>query len=443
MTQRRTPLPMALVVVLLLPLLVAGVGLWGLKDRAEALDRVPAAVVNLDKGAEITVDGKKQKVPFGRLLSGALTHPETMKESSTDTAGFDWQLTTREDAMSGLKNGTYSAVVVIPKDFSSHLATMGTKKASRAKVEVTTNDASGLLDSAIGNAIAQAVTQKFNSSMTEQYLDGIYVGFNDLHKGYQDAADGASSLAEGAGDLDTGATDLAEGTDQLSGGATELAGGTHELARGTGDLSDGAADLADGTTGLASGTRELSGGANQLAGGADDLAAGTGELADGARQLSSGTNALADGLYALDSGMPQLTGGATRLSSGAYTLAGGTRSLSDGAAELSGGLGDLAVGADRVATGIERVDVGLNGSGKTPACDTESANLPTALEETALQKTRDSKRELNNSPTASPTRPRGSTSSRRGSAKNSSIKSAPEPPSFMMASQNSATAPTP
>lgn len=51
--------PKALIVVVLLPLLIAGVGMWALKDRVDRLDDVPAAVVNLDEGATMTVDGKE------------------------------------------------------------------------------------------------------------------------------------------------------------------------------------------------------------------------------------------------------------------------------------------------------------------------------------------------------------------------------------------------
>ena len=45
--------PRTLIVVLVLPLLVVGLGMWALSGRVDRLDAVPAAVVNLDEGAEV------------------------------------------------------------------------------------------------------------------------------------------------------------------------------------------------------------------------------------------------------------------------------------------------------------------------------------------------------------------------------------------------------
>src|SRR5699024_2213344 len=150
--------PRTLIAVLVLPLLVVGLGMWALSGRVDRLDTVPAAVVNLDEGAEIeNADGETQTVPFGRLLAGALTQPGTVEgEQTPSTTGFDWQLTSEDDAEQGLADGTYSAVVVIPEDFSEHLATIGTPEASQAILEVTTNDASGQINALVGTAVAEA-----------------------------------------------------------------------------------------------------------------------------------------------------------------------------------------------------------------------------------------------------------------------------------------------
>lgn len=111
---KRLAHPRTLIVVLVLPLLVAALGMWALSGRVDRLDAVPAAVVNLDEGAEVTdADGETQTVPFGRLLAGSLTQPGTVEgQDAPETTGFDWQLTSQEDAEEGLKDGSYSAVVV-------------------------------------------------------------------------------------------------------------------------------------------------------------------------------------------------------------------------------------------------------------------------------------------------------------------------------------------
>src|SRR5699024_7489126 len=224
--------PRTLLVVLILPLLVVGLGMWALSGRVDRLDAVPAAVVNLDEGAEMEdADGEVQQVPLGRMLAaawearqaplvrmraGALTQPGTVEEvDAPETTGFDWQLTEQSDARDGLADGTYAAVVVIPEDFSADLATIGSPEAAPAILEVTTNDAGGQINALVASAVAEASASTMGGQMAQQYLDGLYLGFNDLKSGFSDAADGAEELAGGTEDLD-------EGVQELDGGAQQL-----------------------------------------------------------------------------------------------------------------------------------------------------------------------------------------------------------------------------
>ncbi|ATG54867.1 YhgE/Pip [Brachybacterium ginsengisoli] len=340
--------PRTLIVVLVLPLLVVGLGMWALSGRVDRLDTVPAAVVNLDQGAEITdADGEVQQVPFGRMLAGALTQPGTVEgQDAPSTTGFDWNLTTLEDAEQGLQDGSYSAIVVIPKDFSDHLASIGTPEASQAVLEVTTNDASGQINALVGTAVADASAATTGGQMAEQYLDGIYLGFNDLHDGFSDAADGADELAEGTSDLDDGAQELADGTDTL--------------AEGTGQAAEGARQFSGGVWTFADGTWQLADGSRTLADGLDDLATGTQDLADGATGLQQGMNGT--------SAEPGLVDGAQQLAAGVE---------GDGTAANPG----LAAGADQLATGLEQFSGGVSQTGTAISGDGTADNpglVPTA-----------------------------------------------------------------
>lgn len=358
--------PKPLLIVVLLPLLVAGVGIWALKDRAEGFDNVPAAVVNLDEGTEMEVDGKTQTVPFGRLLAGALTQPGTMESEDSDgssvnldSTGFDWQLTTQKDAEAGLEDGTYSAVVVIPKDFSNNLGTMGRTDARQATVIVNTNDSSGMLDSMVGQAITQVVASEFNGTMAKQYLEGMYVGFNSLKDGFTKSADGAGELSDGA-------HELADGAKGLDDGAGKLATGIDELNGGVVSLDDGAGKLADGVRGLDQGTKKLSDGAHKLADGTGALASGTDGLAGGAHDLSTGLGALSDGAHKVSGGVAELSEGINGtdtkpgLRQGSEKLASAVNG--DGSAEnpgLAGGAQQLAGGLEQYASGLPRAQAGL------------------------------------------------------------------------------------
>lgn len=361
--------PRTLLVVLLLPLLVVGLGMWALSGRVDRLDAVPAAVVNLDEGAEIEdADGEAQEVPFGRLLAGALTQPGTVEEmDAPETTGFDWQLTEQSDAEQGLADGSYAAVVVIPEDFSADLATIGTPEADEAILEVTTNDASGQINALVGTAVAEASASTTGGQMAQQYLDGLYLGFNDMKSAFGESADGAQELAEGAEELDDGVQELDGGIQELDEGAQQAADGTREFSGGVWGLADGVGQTADGT-------RELAGGLDELADGTEGAASGTDDLATGLDELASGTEEVADGAVALQTGMngtetePGLLDGANQLAEGVE---------GDGTTENPG----LESGADELATGLEQFADGVSEAGTVVSGDGTEQNpglVPTA-----------------------------------------------------------------
>lgn len=352
--------PRTLLVVLLLPLLVTGIGMWALTGRVDRISEVPAAVVNLDEGAKMTVDGKEQFVPFGRMLAGALTQPGTVTEpGAPKETGFDWRLTDAADAKAGLRDGSYSAIVTIPENFSGDLATLGQRNARQARIEVTTNDATGQLDALVGAAVAEVSANAMGQKLTDQYLDGIYLGFNDMKESFGKAADGADDLADGAHGLDDGITRTDGGAHDLADGARRSAQGSHDLADGAGQLASGAGAAADGQHQLARGLSDLSTGADDLAGGTRELANGSGKLADGAETSAAGSRTLADGL-----------GG---LRTGAGDLATGSRTLADG-------LGDLATGASGLSDGADKLAAGMHGTKQQPGLLDGSAALRQGVE---------------------------------------------------------------
>ncbi|GAB2543707.1 YhgE/Pip family protein [Brachybacterium huguangmaarense] len=370
--------PRSLLVVLLLPLLVAGVGMWALKDRVDRLADVPAAVVNLDEGTTMTIDGEEQFVPFGRQLAGALTQPgTTTQEGAPATTGFDWRLTDEQDAREGLRDGTYSAVIVIPADFSERMGTLGTPDARQAEIQVTTNDASGALDSAIGVAVSQAAASSTGTEMTRQYLAQLYIGFNSFHDSLSQAADGAEGIDDGVTGLSDGLGQTSDGARQLADGSRGLAGGTRQLADGVRGLDGGIRQTSDGARGLADGIGQLSTGSDGLADGARQLADGLGQLADGADGLADGAAQLSDGINGTDAqpglvqgvqllnagvqgdGTPQnpgLVAGSEQLAQGAQRTADGVKVAFDKGA---GGRPGLVDGADQLATGDQELFAGM------------------------------------------------------------------------------------
>lgn len=309
--------------LVLVPVTIAGVFLWGLWNPEDRLDTMTAAVVNLDKSVE--VDG--QIVPLGRVLAGELIGGDDDPDES-----FDWILTDEADAVNGLDDGRYTTVVTIPENFSAAATSLskGPVEAEQANIDIATTDQGRLLDAALSGIVTQTAIGVLNEQLGSQFVGNVFVGFNELHTGIGDAADGAEQLADGGSQLADGADDLAEGTDGL-------VDGTAQLADGSGALASGAGDLALGAGALASGASEAATGAGSLAQGANDLAAGAATFAEGA-------NTAVDGVNGFTSGVTQYTNGVGALAVGARQSATGSRQASDGVTEYVGTINE-ALGA--------------------------------------------------------------------------------------------------
>lgn len=395
-----------LIGVLLVPVILGGLIVWSLGDRAEQVQQVPAAVVNLDKPVH---QKGKQPIYAGRLLAAALTSPAEERDAS-----LGWELTDAQDAKQGLENGDYYAVLTVPEDFSKTLSRSLTgDHPKQASITVTSLDAGSTLVTQISEQVARVSAERLGQRVTTNYLDTMYGQTDALAGKLGKAADGASQLASGTSQLGEGTTDLASGLGRLSDGASRLASGGQRLA-------DGASRLASGTTRLADGTSRLAGGLQTLGRRTDPLPSQTDRLADGAAQVARGVDGyskllegwkqacqdplvaaragrlcvattkavgvdgsraekfrrgahqLAEGARQLADAMPELTGaidkaagGAARLATGAHKLADGTQRLTTGTTTLADGAGQLASGASRAADGASRLADGTDqlGSG--------------------------------------------------------------------------------
>lgn len=397
--------------LLLVPLVAAGVLLWGLWNPSDRLDTVTAAVVNLDEPVE--VDG--QLAPLGRMLAGELVGEAG---DSGGDAGFTWVLTDAEDAAAGLDDGRYAASVTIPENFSEAATSFsramapagedasgsaaGSGEAERAVVDVATSERGRLLDSALSSIVVNAATQVLNEQLGASFVGGVFVGMSELGAGMGEAAEGAGELAAGVARLSGGADSLSSGTAQLSTGAQQLSSGASGLAGGTAELAAGARAAASGGAQLAQGAREYTDGVNSAISG---LQAGAGQaiaplqqlaaaiaadavpLPEGQSkeealaslqqliaglqaaavdgpdnqltQLKQAGTALADGVQASADGQAQLATGAEGLSAGAAQLAGGVSGLAGGVAELSTGASRLADGTREAAGGAAGLADGL------------------------------------------------------------------------------------
>ena len=412
--------PWSLVGLVLVPLVVAAGFLWATWDSTDRLDRVQAAVVNLDQPVEL--DG--QTVPLGRQLAGGLV---AGPDGDSAARNFDWVLTDAADAAAGLGSGRYAAVVTVPETFSARATSFSAAKPEvdalrPATLEVQTSQLSGISDPVVGQAITAAATEALNTSLTERYLQNIYVGFNDLGQQFRTVADASGKLADGSQQLSTGIERVSDGTAELADGLGQLDGGARQLATGASQLSTGSTQLADGLDQLSDGAAALPGSTRTLARGTAASADGAGQLADGADQLAGGIRALRSGTKAQPGGTRAFAAGAQQYASGVLTyretlrgladprrvsdaalvaqvpqlcpapatlaqcapvlqgfrggvgaalagvdgtkaqpgLLGGARQLAAGASGIDGGVGELATGAGGLADGAGKLSGGLD-----------------------------------------------------------------------------------
>lgn len=342
---RRKRSPLTLVGIVALPLALLALLLWGLWDPASRLETVRAAVVNNDE--PVTVDG--QLVPLGRQLAAELVGSDSERRLA-------WEVTDADGAEQGLRDGTYTAAVTIPAQFSAAATSFADVDGEARQATVTVASATGgrYVDELVAQAVAAEAADVLGSQLTQTYVDNVLLGFTTLSEqlggaadGSVQLADGVRELADGTGQLASGAGTFADGTSELADGAEQLAGGVGALAEGASELADGADGLADGTDELAGGLAELRSGARSLSGGAAKLSEGTGGLADGVATLSDGTRDLANGAG-------QLADGAGELADGAGELAGGITEATDGVGQLAEGAGELASG---LGEAVEQIPV--------------------------------------------------------------------------------------
>ncbi|OZB82589.1 MAG: hypothetical protein B7X32_13115 [Microbacterium sp. 13-71-7] len=399
---------LTLIGVLLLPAVLGGVLVAALQDPTQRLDTMTAAIVNDDE--PVTVNG--QLAPLGRQLSAGLVDGPGKGDEAKKDENLTWVISNEKDAAAGLKDGTYQAVVRIPKDFSAAAVSGGSavqdpaKSAEKATISVTTAPQARAADGLIANQIAATAASTMGSEISKSTLQNVLVGFGTLGDKIGEAADGADKLAAGAASAATGAAALPDGATKLADGAGQLADGASQLSNGLGTIANGitsaqtganqaGAQLAQGADALqAQGLvpAELFAGANGTKQATVGVSQGVGGLVDGLATLSSTCDAkaqpefcaklagtVADAQKKLVPDAAQAAGAASGTAAGlsqfntaaTSTIAGQFRAAADGVNQLSAGLGQLADGTSQSATGAGNLATGATGlqSGATQLAD--------------------------------------------------------------------------
>ncbi|MFB2555740.1 YhgE/Pip family protein [Herbiconiux liangxiaofengii] len=375
---------LALVALMLVPVLYAGLYLWANNDPYGNLKDVPVALVVEDTGA--TLDG--EEVDYGTQVRDQLLEDDSV----------GWIVTDADTAERGVRDGTFDFILRLGPDFSQALTSASGNEPQQAVVELTTNDTNSFLATTIAGQVAEKVRASITEQVGKEAALKLLDGFATVRSNLSTAVDGATTLADGTSTAASGAGDLASGAGTANVGAAQLADGLQQLQAGSADLPAQASTLNDGA-------QQLSSGLGQLQAGSADLPAQANALNDGAQKVAAGNAALSEkatGLAstvqdavnqaaaaraqaekditdsalltpeqkqalladiaqiatAVDDGNAQVQQANTdiaTLAAGSAELAAGTQKLADSAPTLSNGIASAASGAAQVAAGTQQL----------------------------------------------------------------------------------------
>ena len=337
--------------LLLIPVLIAAGLLAATWNSDTRLSKIQAAIVNLDKA--VTLNG--QTVPMGRQLSAQLI-------SAEEGQNFTWVLADASHASDGLKSGRYAAVVTIPENFSAAATSYaGTASAAQqATIDVATSPVAGIADTAVGQSVAQAAALAVNQTLTEGYLDQVYIGFNTTGQQFQTVADASKKLADGGKQLSDGLYQITSNGGLIKTGGSSLVSGISQYTSGASQSASGASQLASGLAQLSANSAQLRSGVTTLDAGIGTYRAGLVQYTDGATGILSGIPGQADLLTAIRQLTDQALAGQNMTAYGtsvnttvgtAIATTTAIQSTATGAAGLAGTLDSRAQTAITTATG--------------------------------------------------------------------------------------------
>ena len=296
-----------LIAILILPSLYAVLNIqacWNPYDNTKELD---FAIANIDQGA--TYNGENFNV--GNSLV------EDLKKNND----FNWQFVSESDLRKGVKNGTYYAGIVVPKNFSKSVVSITTDNPNSAKLEYVVNRKTNPMASRLSDSAAKEVYNKMNREIVEFINLAAYGKLGDLQ----------SSLASGANQMSSGANQLSSGASQVQSGAGQVQSGSAAVKSGAGQVQSGAGQVQSGAKELNNAAAASGQSSNPLVSGSVKLANSSSQLAGASGQVAKGSVSLADGSVKLANGASSVAGGASQLADGALSLAAGSELLANSA----------------------------------------------------------------------------------------------------------------
>ena len=341
--------------VIIIPLMYSFFYLSAFWDPYSRLDTLPVALVNNDTGA--TINSKDRNL--GKEMCDKLEEDGTLKFIMTDEA----------DAKKGTYGKKYYAMIVIPENFSSNVASASEPEKHTAVITFSPNEkknylAGQILSKAvlkIESSTRETVTKELVQTLADQ-INGVPSQMTELQDGLNTLSDGADKLATGSNDLKTGTSEFATKFDQYSQGVAGVQSGAKQVNDGANTLSAGSKQLNDGITSYTAGVDSLIGNVKSTSDFLSSYVKAHPEVmkdptfAAFLQKMSDPNNAKS--IAALQSAGTQLKAASSQISTGSANLATGSKTLSDGTATLNGATAQLDTAANKIATGAKTLSDG-------------------------------------------------------------------------------------
>ena len=181
----------ALVTIILLPLLYGAMYLWAFWNPFAAVDKVPVALVNTDRGTVV----QGQELRAGDQVTDALLK----------SGQLDLHVMSAESAAKAVADGTSYFSITLPEDFSEAIASAATPNPRQAELQFDFNDANNYLASVIGQNASREILNQVSARIGEQVVGKVLIGLTDAGDGIKKAANGADQLSAGLTSADDGA----------------------------------------------------------------------------------------------------------------------------------------------------------------------------------------------------------------------------------------------
>lgn len=281
-------LVIAIIAVIFVPILYAGMFLWAFWDPYDHLEDVPVAIVNEDVG----YDYNDEHLTLGNELV------DKLKEE----AAFDFHFVDRETGYEGLNNEAYYILIEIPENFSRNSTTVMDDTPQKVELIYVPNESFNFLASQMGETAMMQIEMTLEEKITETYAETIFDTIDEVAEGLVTASDATNELNEGAHELEDGSKQIRDNLNTLANKMLEF--------------TDGVETAQSGTRALVDGTDTLSAGIDELYENSNKLFAASEELQTGAHQLATGISDVDQGIQIFKDKMPELINGTEHVQNG-------------------------------------------------------------------------------------------------------------------------------